>query len=70
MEKSYTEYLNILYGIDMQINSSVLPLGGNTHWVTTLFGYTVATAFLPFLGRTTLMIASRYRGGVKMEYLP
>lgn len=66
-QKSYTDCSNLLYGIDTQNNSTDFLLGGNTPWVTVMSGCPGTAAFLPSLRRTMLKIASRDRGGVKID---
>lgn len=51
----------------MQNDSTDFLLGRNTPWVTVMFGCPGAAAFPPSLRRTMLKIASRDRGGVKID---
>lgn len=66
-QKSYSDCSNLLYGIDTQNNSTDFLLGGNTPWVTVMFGCPGTAAFLPSLRRTMLTTAGRGRGGVKID---
>ena len=53
--------------MDMQNDSTDFLLGGNTPWVIVMFGRPGTAALLPSLRRTMLKIASRDRGGVKID---